>query len=89
LLLAVIYCKFSPAQTAKPFYKTGIPQYIHNKHIIIVMDAKYLKTNVDEALTEALSSMAVSQPDDPIEYIGNYLLQWVARREKRELVNIF
>jgi hypothetical protein len=53
------------------------------------MDAKYLKTNVDEALTEALSSMAVSQPDDPIEYIGNYLLQWVARREKRELVNIF
>ena len=45
------------------------------------MDANYLKQNVNEALAEALTSMAVSLPDDRIEYLGRYLLQYASRRE--------
>lgn len=44
------------------------------------MDALYTKLNVNDALVEALTSLAVVQPDDPIEYLGKYLLQWVGRR---------
>lgn len=45
------------------------------------MDAAYLKKNVMEALTEALTSMAVKIPDDNIEYIGKYLLKYVERKK--------
>jgi hypothetical protein len=45
------------------------------------MDAQYLKNNVNDALTEALTSMAVALPEDGIEYIGRYLLQYVERRK--------
>ena len=44
------------------------------------MDAQYLKTNVNDALAEALTSMAVALPEDGVEYVGNYLLQYVERR---------
>ncbi len=44
------------------------------------MDALYLKENVQEALAEALTSVVVGTPDDPIEYIGKYLLQYVERK---------
>lgn len=37
--------------------------------------------NVNAALTEALTSMAVSAPEDRVEYLGRYLLQYVKRRE--------
>jgi hypothetical protein len=47
------------------------------------MDAHYLKQNVNEALAEALTSMAVALPDDRIEYLGRYLLQYASRREKK------
>lgn len=39
-----------------------------------------MKNNVNDALVEALTSMAVSQPDDPIEFLGKYLLNWVDRK---------
>ncbi|KAJ1430479.1 hypothetical protein B484DRAFT_448846 [Ochromonadaceae sp. CCMP2298] len=45
------------------------------------MDADYLKTNVLDALTEALSSMAVKIPDDDIEYVGKYLLRYCERKK--------
>ena len=45
------------------------------------MDAKYLVTNVNTALSEALSAMVAVQPDDSIEFIGKYLLQYVERQE--------
>jgi hypothetical protein len=48
------------------------------------MDAAYLKKNVMEALTEALTSMAVKIPDDNIEYIGKYLLKYVERKKAQE-----
>jgi len=44
------------------------------------MDVQYLKRNVNDALTEALTSMVVSTPDDNIEYLGQYLTQFVARK---------
>ena len=68
------------------------------------MDAQYLKDNVYAAVTEALASMAVALPDDKVEYIGKYLLNYVERKrvhsdanaalelvlsqEKKELENI-
>jgi hypothetical protein len=45
------------------------------------MDANYLKINVNSALTEALTSMAVALPEDGVEYVGKYLLQYVERRQ--------
>jgi hypothetical protein len=48
-----------------------------------IMDAKYLKDNVDEALQEALVAMAVANPKDPVEYIAKYLIQNVARKKNR------
>lgn len=52
------------------------------------MDAQYLKLNVNDALAEALTSMAVSLPDDGVEYVGNYLLQYVERRHLQQKVYI-
>ena len=49
------------------------------------MDARYLKENVYPALTEAFAAMAVALPDDKVEYIGKYLLQYVDRKKKRQL----
>ena len=51
------------------------------------MDAKYLSDNVNFALTEALASMAVSLPDDGVEYVGKYLLQFVDRKNMLDKVS--
>ena len=40
------------------------------------MDANYLKSNIFDALTEALTSMTIEVPNDKIEYIGQYLLSF-------------
>ena len=45
------------------------------------MDALYLKDNVYAAVTEALASMAVALPEDKVEYIGKYLLNYVERKK--------
>jgi hypothetical protein len=50
------------------------------------MDAQYLKKNVHEALIEALASMAIALPDDGIEYLGKYLVQYVERQELQKIV---
>lgn len=50
------------------------------------MDAQYLRDNVNEALIEALASMAVTMPDDGVEYIGKYLVQYVERKAIRDQV---
>lgn len=44
------------------------------------MDAEYLKGTVNEALTEALASMAAEMPEDKIEYLGRYLKSYVLRK---------
>lgn len=45
------------------------------------MDAEYLKGTVNEALTEALASMAAEMPEDKIEYLGRYLKSYVLRKK--------
>ena len=52
------------------------------------MDALYLKENIQDALTESLTSMVVSCPDDSIEFIGNYLLNYVERKAAITQVDI-
>lgn len=57
------------------------------------MDAAYLKKNVMEALTEALTAMAVKIPDDNIDFVGKYLLKYVERKKsekeaKENLANV-
>jgi hypothetical protein len=53
------------------------------------MDAQYLQQNVNEALIEALASMAITMPEDGVEFIGKYLLQYVSRKQNRSMVNQF
>jgi len=46
------------------------------------MDSQYLNKNVSIALSEGISAMLVANPDDRIEYIANYLIQYVERRRR-------
>ena len=48
------------------------------------MDAAYLRENVFTALSEALVSMAVELPDDRVEYLGKYLINYVERKKNKE-----
>lgn len=45
------------------------------------MDAEFLKRTVGEPLSEALTSLVVAQPADPIEFVGEALLDYIKRRE--------
>lgn len=47
------------------------------------MDAAYLNKNMGGALAEALTAMSVRCPDDKVEYIGKFLLEYVARRKNK------
>lgn len=48
------------------------------------MDAQYLSKNVSDALTEALTSMTVACPDDKVEYMARYLIQYCKRAKSRK-----
>lgn len=50
------------------------------------MDADFLKRTVGEPLSEALTSLVVAQPPDPIEFIGEALLDYIERRKADEKV---
>ena len=43
------------------------------------MDADWLKRSVGAPLQKALTAMVVVQPKDPVEFIGAFLLQYVAQ----------
>lgn len=45
------------------------------------MDADFLKRTVGRPLSEALTSLVIAQPTDPIEFIGEALLDYIKRRE--------
>ena len=47
----------------------------------------WLQGNVGEALTNALTEVAVKQPGDPIEYLAYYLLAHTDNLEEREKVS--
>eukprot|EP01138_Halocafeteria_seosinensis_P006331 gb/GECG01006472.1/.p1 GENE.gb/GECG01006472.1/~~gb/GECG01006472.1/.p1 ORF type:complete len:604 (+),score=175.96 gb/GECG01006472.1/:1-1812(+) len=48
------------------------------------MDAQFLEHTVKEALTEGLSSAVAARPEDPVDYLGHYLLQYANRIEAEE-----
>lgn len=50
------------------------------------MDAEFLVRTVGDPLSEALTSLVIEQPADPIEFIGEALLDYVKRREEEEEV---
>lgn len=45
------------------------------------MDTEFLKRTVGEPLSQALTLLVVAQPADPIEFIGEALLDYIKRRE--------
>ena len=47
------------------------------------MDANYLKVNVYDALTEAVAAMVIAVPEDRVEFIGQYLLAYVDRKNNK------
>lgn len=51
------------------------------------MDAEFLKRTVGEPLSDALTSLVVAQPADPIEFIGEALLDFIKRKEAETNVN--
>ncbi|DBA03368.1 TPA: hypothetical protein N0F65_004645 [Lagenidium giganteum] len=40
-------------------------------------DYGYLKSTVSAPLTEAMAQLAVAQPEDPVDFLGHYLLKYV------------
>merc|ERR1719424_1320923 len=46
-------------------------------------DTDYLKSHVGDALTQGLSAIAVKQPDDPVEFLGNFLVSYVDTKQKK------
>jgi isopropylmalate/homocitrate/citramalate synthase len=53
------------------------------------MDSQYLKQHINDALSEALSSMAVALPEDSVEYVGNFLIEYCERRKRKAAVRIY
>lgn len=47
----------------------------------VAMDAGFLKRTVGKPLSEAMTSLVVTQPADPVEFIGEALLDFVKRQE--------
>jgi hypothetical protein len=39
------------------------------------MDSAYVKEHVSQALTEGLTNTILASPVDPIEYLGQFLIQ--------------
>jgi len=48
------------------------------------MDASYLKKNVCDALAESLAAMSAQNPEDKVEFLGNFLLEYVSRRKLKD-----
>ena len=54
--------------------------------LILAMDADFLKKHVGDALTGGMSAVNLYQPADPVEFLGQYLLKYVANAEQNERV---
>ncbi len=50
------------------------------------MDAAYLKENIGEVLAEGLTHVLVRQPEDSVEFLANWLLEYVDSKEKEQKV---
>ena len=61
-----------PCVTAAHLYLTPCPRASVQRR----MDADYLKLTVGDALAEALTSVAMKQPKDPVDFVGKYLISY-------------
>lgn len=50
------------------------------------MDADYLKSTVGDALAAALTSLAMKQPKDPVDFLGHYLATYANHLEGEKKV---
>ncbi|KAH7492493.1 uncharacterized protein KRP23_1400 [Phytophthora ramorum] len=48
------------------------------------LDHAYLRAAVGAPLTEAMAQLAILQPEDPVDFLGNYLLKHVANVETQQ-----
>ena len=46
------------------------------------MDAQWLNENVGSVLAEALSELSTHKPEDPVDFVGNWLINYVDRKEE-------
>ena len=45
------------------------------------MDAQWLNDNVGGVLAEALSELSMHKPEDPVDFVGKWLINYVDRKE--------
>lgn len=50
------------------------------------MDAEYLQKNVGTALADGLAAVACSNPEDPVDFLGRFLLKVVENHQLMEKV---
>ena len=50
-------------------------------------DYLYLKNTVGGPLAEALAQLSLDQPEDPVEYVGKFLLKHVANERLRQSID--
>ncbi|TYZ66109.1 hypothetical protein PybrP1_003260 [[Pythium] brassicae (nom. inval.)] len=50
------------------------------------LDHAYLRATVAAPLTAAMAQLAILQPEDPVEFLGNYLLKFVANELEAQRV---
>eukprot|EP00949_MAST-11_sp_MAST-11-sp1_P000831 g831.t1 len=48
------------------------------------MDAEYLKLHVGDALAKGLAQVVVNQPNDGVDFLGNFLIKYAETKEKEE-----
>ena len=48
------------------------------------MDAEFLKKHVGTALSKGLAQVVVNQPEDGIDYLGKFLMQYADSQERAE-----
>uniref|UniRef100_A0A0H5QFV1 RIIa domain-containing protein n=1 Tax=Spongospora subterranea TaxID=70186 RepID=A0A0H5QFV1_9EUKA len=48
------------------------------------MDAEYLKKNVGVVLSDGLASVLLNNPEDPVDYLSQYLLKYVDNQKRSE-----
>jgi hypothetical protein len=57
-------------------------------HYPSTSEAQYVANTVGPALTKAMAEILMKKPNDPVEYLANYLYKYADNIKKREAVRI-
>ena len=71
------------AHGGTPRAQAGRYTHTHTPH---TMDVEYLKQDVAAALEEGLATVVKYQPDDQVEFLGQYLLKYVSNQRSEAQV---